>query len=128
MVDLYKQFGPDAGRTLPSRTFSKDPACHQFSRPPPSRSRPVPESSKALITVVVLCFGGLSASLMQTLVLPIQGELPQLLHTSAANASWVITATLLAAAVAMPIAGRLGDMFGKQRVLRSAPPCCWSAR
>jgi MFS family permease len=78
---------------------------------------PVPESSQALVTVVVLCFGGLSASLMQTLVLPIQGELPQLLHTSAANASWVITATLLGAAVAMPVAGRLADMFGKQRVL-----------
>ena len=40
-----------------------------------------------------------------------------MLGTSRSNASWVITATLLAAAVAMPIAGRLGDMFGKQRVL-----------
>jgi MFS family permease len=77
----------------------------------------IPEPSKALMTVVVLCLGGLSSSLVQTLVIPIQGELPLLLHTSAANASWVITATLLAAAVAMPIAGRLGDMFGKQRVL-----------
>jgi MFS family permease len=71
----------------------------------------------ALFTVVVLCFGGLSASLTQTMVIPIQGELPQLLGTSPANASWVITATLLAGAVAMPVAGRLGDMFGKQRVL-----------
>ncbi|MCW2849433.1 MAG: putative major facilitator superfamily transporter [Marmoricola sp.] len=77
----------------------------------------VAEPSKAFVTVVVLCFGGLTASLVQTLVIPIQGELPRLLHTSAANSSWVITATLLAAAVAMPIAGRLGDMFGKQRVL-----------
>ena len=42
--------------------------------------------TKALITVVVLCFGGLSAALTQTLVIPIQSELPQLLHTSAANA------------------------------------------
>ncbi|GAB33259.1 MFS transporter, partial [Gordonia otitidis] len=71
----------------------------------------------AVATVIVLCFGGLVAALMQTLVIPIQPELPQLLHTSRSNASWVITATLLAAAVAMPIAGRLGDMFGKQRVL-----------
>lgn len=71
----------------------------------------------ALTVVVTLCFGGLVASLMQTLVIPIQPELPQLLGTSRANASWVITATLLAAAVAMPIAGRLGDMLGKQRVL-----------
>jgi hypothetical protein len=47
----------------------------------------VAEPSKALITVVVLCFGGLTASLVQTLVIPIQGRLPLLLHTSAANAS-----------------------------------------
>jgi EmrB/QacA subfamily drug resistance transporter len=73
--------------------------------------------SSALLTVVVLCFGGMSAALMQTLVIPIQTELPGLLHTSPANASWVITATLLGGAVAMPIAGRLADMFGKQRVL-----------
>src|SRR3978361_113164 len=83
----------------------------------PQEPDAVPAPNQALITVVVLCFGGLTASLVQTLVLPIQGELPLLLHTSAANSSWVITATLLAAAVAMPIAGRLGDMFGKQRVL-----------
>ncbi|HEY5852579.1 MAG TPA: MFS transporter [Aldersonia sp.] len=71
----------------------------------------------AIRTVVVLCLGGLVAALMQTLMIPIQPELPQLLGTFASNASWVITATLLAASVAMPIAGRLADMFGKQRVL-----------
>lgn len=71
----------------------------------------------AIGSVVALCFGGLVASLMQTLIIPIQPDLPRLLGTSIGNASWVITATLLAAAVAMPIAGRLGDMFGKQRVL-----------
>jgi MFS family permease len=73
--------------------------------------------SRALLTVVVLCFGGLSVSLTQTLVIPIQGELPQILHTSPANAGWVVTITLLAAAVTMPISGRLGDLFGKPRVL-----------
>lgn len=74
-------------------------------------------SGAAVAVVAVLCFGGLVASLMQTLVIPIQPELPRLLNTSISNASWVITATLLAAAVAMPIAGRLGDMFGKQRIM-----------
>jgi MFS family permease len=70
-----------------------------------------------LLTVAVLCFGGLVAALTQTMVIPIQGELSGLLHTTEANASWVVTATLVAGAVAMPISGRLGDMFGKQRVL-----------
>ncbi|MXG89315.1 MFS transporter [Nocardioides sp. YIM 123512] len=70
-----------------------------------------------MLPVVVLCFGGLTASLTQTLLIPIQSELPQLLDTSGPNAAWVITITLLAGAVAMPTAGRLADLFGKQRVI-----------
>lgn len=70
-----------------------------------------------MLPVVVLCFGGLCAALTQTLVIPIQSELPEILGTSAANAAWVVTVTLLAGAVAMPVAGRLADLFGKQRVL-----------
>jgi len=75
------------------------------------------ERSSALLTIIVLCFGGMSVALTQTLVIPIQIELPRLLSANAADAAWVVTSTLLAAAVTMPIAGRLGDMFGKQRVL-----------
>jgi len=71
----------------------------------------------AVLTVIVLCFSGMSVALMQTLVIPIQTELPEFLNTTPSNAAWVVTATLLGAAVAMPIAGRLADLFGKQRVL-----------
>ncbi|WP_231386752.1 MFS transporter [Nocardia sp. BMG111209] len=69
------------------------------------------------LIVTVLGFSGLCAALMQSLVIPIQSELPHLLGTSASNASWVLTATLLGGAVAMPVAGRLADMFGKRPVL-----------
>src|SRR5262245_55544409 len=51
------------------------------------------------------------------MVIPIQSELPELLGTSGANAGWLVTATLLAAAVSMPVAGRLAELYGKQRVL-----------
>jgi MFS family permease len=71
------------------------------------------------LLIAVLCFGGLLASFMQTLVIPIVGKLPGYLNTSADNASWVITATLLTAAIAMPISGRLADMFGKRVVILS---------
>ncbi|MFK4183638.1 MFS transporter [Streptomyces sparsogenes] len=70
--------------------------------------------------VAVLAFCGIAVSVMQTLVVPLVGELPQLLHTSGSNASWVITATLLAGAVSTPVMGRLGDMFGKRRMLMVA--------
>lgn len=75
------------------------------------------EGSSDGLLIAVLCLGGLLASLMQSLVVPIVGQLPHLLNTSSDNASWVITATLLASSVAMPIAGRLGDMYGKRLVL-----------
>ena len=70
-----------------------------------------------VLVVVALCLGGLGASLSQTLVIPIQSDLPRLLGTSASNTSWVVTITLLGGAVAMPIAGRVADMIGKRRVL-----------
>ena len=33
---------------------------------------------RALLTVIALCFGGMTVSLTQTLVVPIQGDLPGL--------------------------------------------------
>ncbi|MER6103379.1 MFS transporter [Streptomyces sp. NPDC001832] len=67
--------------------------------------------------VGILALAGIVAAITQTLVVPLIGDLPKILGTTASNASWVITATLLAAAVATPVAGRLGDMYGKRRML-----------
>ncbi|MGX1131506.1 MFS family permease [Streptomyces glaucescens] len=67
--------------------------------------------------VAVLAFAGIVVSLMQTLVIPIVPELPQLLRADASDTAWAVTATLLAAAVATPVMGRLGDMVGKRRML-----------
>ena len=66
--------------------------------------------------LAVLAFAGLGASFMQTILIPLQSELPALLNSTSENTAWVITATLVAAAVCTPVAGRLGDMFGKRRV------------
>ncbi|MGO2541318.1 MAG: MFS transporter [Specibacter sp.] len=79
----------------------------------PSRQRTASPGA----AVAVLAFVGIVASLMQTIVVPLIPQLPTLLHTSATNTSWIITATLLAGAIVTPIAGRLGDIFGKRRVL-----------
>lgn len=69
------------------------------------------------LVVAVLALCGIVVSLMQTIVVPLIPDLPRLLNASASDASWVITATLLAAAVCNPISGRLGDLYGKRRVL-----------
>jgi len=77
---------------------------------------PTPKPSAGMV-VTTLAFCGIVVSLMQTLIIPLIPELPKLLNASAADASWAITATLLAGAVVTPIGGRLGDMFGKRRIL-----------
>ncbi len=65
----------------------------------------------------ILAMTGMAVSIMQTLVIPILPSLPKILHTHPANSTWVLTVTLLVGAVFTPISGRLGDMFGKRRIL-----------
>lgn len=103
--------------TVDSAFVTTTPSHSTASAPRVVATPPSPLGGSPLITVIVLCFGGLVASLTQTMVIPIQGELARLLSTTEANASWVVTSTLVAGAIAMPISGRLGDLFGKQRVL-----------
>lgn len=79
--------------------------------------RGTPRAAPHWLIVAVLAFAGMSAAFMQTLVLPIQSELPELLDASREDTAWVITVTLLSASVITPIAGRLGDMVGKRRVV-----------
>src|SRR5436190_4154785 len=54
---------------------------------------------------------------MQTLVVPLLPRFPQLLGASASTVTWLVTATLVAGAVCAPMLGRLGDMYGKRRML-----------
>lgn len=67
--------------------------------------------------VPVLAFAGIVVAVMQTLLVPVIKDLPQLLDTAPTNATWVLTSTLLSGAVATPIMGRLGDLYGKRRLL-----------
>ncbi|MGW5230725.1 MFS transporter [Streptomyces nodosus] len=67
--------------------------------------------------VPVLAFAGIVVAVMQTLLVPVIKDLPALLSTTPSNATWVLTSTLLSGAVATPIMGRLGDLYGKRRML-----------
>jgi MFS family permease len=50
------------------------------------------------------------------LVLPVLPTIQANLHTSQSTVTWVLTAYLLAASVATPILGRLGDMMAAVRI------------
>jgi EmrB/QacA subfamily drug resistance transporter len=61
--------------------------------------------------------GAFAFTVTQSLVVPVLPALQRQLHASTSSITWVFTVYLLAASVITPIAGRLGDMFGKKLVL-----------
>ncbi|MBN9792553.1 MFS transporter [Pseudonocardia sp. TMWB2A] len=77
---------------------------------------PVP-GERAPALVAVLAAAGIVVSLQQTVVIPLVPLFPRLLGADPADTAWIVTATLLAGAVAVPVVGRLADMVGKRRML-----------
>src|SRR3954464_6377599 len=69
------------------------------------------------VILAVLSLGGIAYSLLQSLVVPALPQIQESLHTTESAVGWVLTAFLLSASVATPIVGRLGDMYGKERLL-----------
>ena len=73
--------------------------------------------SRSWPLIAVLAVTGACASFMFTLVVPIQAQLPELLNAPREATAWVVTITLLTSAVVTPISGRLGDLFGKRKII-----------
>jgi EmrB/QacA subfamily drug resistance transporter len=69
------------------------------------------------VTLAILTLAGSAFSLQQTMVFPALPIFQREFDTSTAWATWILTGFLVAAAVTTPILGRLGDQFGKKRVL-----------
>jgi len=69
------------------------------------------------LVLAVLAIGGCAYAGLQSLVVPALPTLQKDLDTTPTGVAWIFTTYLLAASVATPIAGRLGDMFGKKRTL-----------
>jgi len=69
------------------------------------------------VTLVVLGLAGFIYAAIQSAVLPALPNFQRSLHTSVDGAGWILITYLLAASVATPIIGRLGDMYGKHRLL-----------
>ncbi|HEU5270468.1 MAG TPA: MFS transporter, partial [Jatrophihabitans sp.] len=76
-----------------------------------------PSAARVRLELLIVGTGALVVSLTQSLLVPVLSIVPAELHTSPANVEWLLTATLLVGAVAIPLFGRLGDMFGKRAML-----------
>ena len=80
----------------------------------PADHAPFPRPALLLATLSLV--GG-TYSLLQSLVAPALPTIQRDLHATPTGAAWIFTAYLLSASVVTPIGGRIGDMFGKKKVL-----------
>src|SRR5689334_4029168 len=62
-------------------------------------------------------------ALQQTMVIPALPTLRRDLHTTTTWVTWVLTVFLLVASVATPVLGKLGDQYGKERLLTITLVC-----
>src|SRR3982751_6110328 len=65
--------------------------------------------------LLVMLLASLDSTIVATALPTIVGELGGIGHLS-----WVVTAYLLAQTVVTPLYGKLGDLYGRKRVLQSA--------
>src|SRR3954468_4369948 len=71
-------------------------------------------------TLAILAVGALAFALAQTTVIPALASMQESFGVGTSDITWMVTAYFLAASVATPVLGRLGDMFGKERFLAIA--------
>jgi predicted MFS family arabinose efflux permease len=78
----------------------------------PTESRPARP-----LAIVIVTIGAFVYSMLQSLVIPALTTIQRDLHTSETASTWVVSSLLLSTAIATPILGRLGDMFGRSYML-----------
>src|SRR6195952_4299409 len=78
---------------------------------------PHPDRQHHNATLAILAIGALAFALAQTTVIPALTAMQHAFGTSTSGITWMVSAYFLAASVATPVLGRLGDMFGKERFL-----------
>jgi MFS family permease len=69
------------------------------------------------LILAVLSLGGMAYAMLSSSVIPALPTIQHALHTSETGITWLLTAYLLSASVGTAILGRLGDMYGKEKLL-----------
>jgi EmrB/QacA subfamily drug resistance transporter len=69
------------------------------------------------VILAVLSLAGLAYAVLSSAVIPALPSIQHSLHTTETGVTWLLTGFLLSASVGTAIIGRLGDMYGKERLL-----------
>jgi EmrB/QacA subfamily drug resistance transporter len=78
---------------------------------------PAPDRTHPNLTLAVLSLGGMAYAMLSSMVVPALPTMQHDLGTTETGITWLLTGYLLAASVGTSILGRLGDMYGKERLL-----------
>jgi EmrB/QacA subfamily drug resistance transporter len=95
--------------------FAKGRSATVPTTTPDHATRPAPTGRR--LATPTLLLAALAVAVSQTIVVAALPVFSRQLAVSATTATWLLTAFLLAVAVATPIAGRLGDLYGHRRVM-----------
>src|SRR5580700_1865147 len=79
-----------------------------------------PHESRAVhpnLILATLSLAGLAYAALSSAVIPALPTIQRDLHTTETGVAWLLTGFLLSASVGTAIIGRLGDMYGKERLL-----------
>jgi MFS family permease len=76
-----------------------------------------PRRTHPTLILIVLSLAGGSYAMLSSSVVPALPTIQHALHASETSIAWLLTAYLLSASVGTAILGRLGDMYGKERLL-----------
>jgi EmrB/QacA subfamily drug resistance transporter len=69
------------------------------------------------IILAVLSTAGVAYAVLSSAVIPALTTIQHSLHSSETGTAWLLTAFLVSASVGTSVIGRLGDMYGKERLL-----------
>ena len=75
------------------------------------------ERTHPTLILAVLSLAGVAYAMLSSSVVPALPTIQRALHTSETDITWLLTGYLLSASVGTAIIGRLGDMYGKERLL-----------
>src|SRR5690348_4485315 len=118
-LERYRQVGPDSGRPGRSSTVTSGNRLERsfsysdWMLPGPRGAQRVQPN----VILAVLSLAALTYAILSSAVIPALTTIQHSLHASETGITWLLTGFLLSASVGTAIIGKLGDMYGKQRLL-----------
>ncbi|MGP8078223.1 MAG: MFS transporter [Thermoplasmata archaeon] len=89
-----------------------------MSGPSPAPETSAPDARSARTVLAILAAMALMVTYVETMVLPAFSSFEAFFHvTQASTIAWILSAYLLVGVVVTPIFGKLGDIYGKKRML-----------